>query len=109
MDFERVILSIIAPGATYRNGSNSWGTLCNLLHEVRIKTPGEFEVAMRVLEALYKKATGGRKMPMKWKTNKSVLEAAIRNQKPFVDSDGTPLSKGRVSGERGRSARRQTI
>ena len=95
---EQVLAQLIAPGASFRDGSDLWGALVERVCREKVRTVAEFEHLASTLEREYRKdpKASDSTMPVKYRSAKSVIAKALRRGVPLVDAAGRRRGKTAV-------------
>jgi hypothetical protein len=96
MKIEDALKQLVAPGSTWRDGSDFWKALCLLCHREAVSSEADLTRVTNRFEANYKDLTGATSMPGKYRSAKSVLTKALALKIPYADRGGIPRGKTAV-------------
>jgi hypothetical protein len=95
MDTSEALAQLVAPGGTWRDGSDFWKALCNLCAQQGVRSTSDFDRVCAKFERDYRSLTF-EPMPAKHRSAKSILRKAIFQGVPYLQPDGFPRGKTAV-------------
>ena len=97
---EDALKELLSSGAAWSDGSDFWKALIKLCQEQRVKDDADYVRVTSEFEAAYKRLIRSTaKMPIKYRSAKSIVGSAIRLGVPYIDTEGKPRGKSAVQND----------